>query len=176
MVPKTPVATPMKKRMTSSNSDPKMIHRFLMACDGVDPVFFLLFMVLLFFDVKPDVGDAFQHGFAHGLFDFEMIGSRQGEKEVLVERHRQVAHATTTLANPFTFGRGQGAFDGVVGVVTVGHGCVEEHKEIAITIVLQMTQPDAELVGANGVVDVDIECHMVFLLPLGFRDDNTLVE
>ena len=81
------LATQMKKRMTSTNSAPKMIHRFLMACDLVDSVFFLLFMVSLFFDVKSDVGDAFQHRLAHGLLDFEVVGSRKGEEQVLVERH-----------------------------------------------------------------------------------------
>ena len=76
---------------------------------------------LLFFDVKSNVGNAFKHGFAHGLLDFEMVGSRKREEKVLVKRNGQVTHAATALANPATFGRGKGAFYGIVGAVAVGH-------------------------------------------------------
>ena len=133
-------------------------------------------MVLLFVDVKSDVGNAFQDGLAHGLLDFEMVGSRKWEEQVLVEWYDQVAHTTATLANPFAFGCSEGTFDGVVGEVAIRHSGMEEDKEVAISVIFKMPQPDAERIRTDGVVDVDIESHTVFLPPLGFRDDGALVE
>ena len=130
----------------------------------------------MFFDVKSNVGNAFQHGFAHGLLDFEMVGSRKREEKVLVKRNGQVTHAAAALANPTAFGRGEGAFYGIVGAVAVGHCCMQEDKEIAVTVILKVAQPDAELVRTDGVVDVDIKSHAVLLPPFGFRDDSALVE
>ena len=46
--------------------------------------FLFIIHVLLFFNIQSNIRDAFQRGFTHGLFDFEMIGSFQGEKKVLV--------------------------------------------------------------------------------------------
>ena len=133
-------------------------------------------MDLLFFDVKSNVGNAFQHGFAHGLLDFEMVGSRKREEKVLVKRNGEVTHAAAALANPTSFGRGEGTFYGIVGAVAVGHCGMQEDKEIAVAVVLKVAQPDAELVWADGVVDVDIKGHVVFLSPFGFRDDSAFVE
>ena len=133
-------------------------------------------MDLLFFDVKSNVGNAFQHRFAHGLLDFEMVSSRKREEKVLVKRNGQVTHAAAALANPTAFGRGEGAFYGIVGAVAVGHCCMQEDKEIAVAVVLKVAQPDAELVWADGVVDVDIKSHAVLLPPFGFRDDSAFVE
>ena len=95
----------------------------------------------MFFDVKSNVGNAFQHGFAHGLLDFEMVGSRKREEKVLVKRNGQVTHAAAALANPTAFGRGEGAFYGIVGAVAVGHCCMQEDKKIAVAVVLKVAQP-----------------------------------
>ena len=133
-------------------------------------------MDLLFFDVKSNVGNAFQHRFAHGLLDFEMVGSRKREEKVLVKRNGQVTHAAAALANPAAFGGSEGAFYGIVGAVAVGHCGMQEDKEVAVTVILKVAQPDAELVGTDGVVDVDVKSQAVFLSPFGFRDDGALVE
>ena len=105
-----------------------------------------------------------------------MVGSRKGESQVLVERHGQVTHTAAAFANPTAFGRGEGAFNGVMGMVAVGHCGMEEDEEVAVTIVLKVTQPDAEFIGADGVVDVDVKSHSVFLSPFGFRNNGALVE
>ena len=133
-------------------------------------------MDLLFVDVKSNVGNAFQHGFAHGLLDLEMVGSRKREEKVLVKRNGQVTHASAALANPAAFGRGEGAFYGIVSAVAVGHRCMKEDEEVAVAVVLKVAQPYAELVGTDGVVDVDIKGHAVFLSPFGFRNDSAFVE
>ena len=133
-------------------------------------------MDLLFVDVKSNVRNAFQHRFAHGLLDFEMVGSRKREEKVLVKRNGQVTHAAAALANPTAFGRGEGAFYGIVSAVAVGHCGMQEDKEIAVTVIFKVAQPDAELVWADGVIDVDIKSYAVLLSPFGFRDDSALVE
>ena len=53
---------------------------------------------------------------------------------------------------------------------------MEEDEEVAVTIVFEMAQPNAEFIGTDGVVDVDVKNHTVFLSPFGFRDDGALVE
>ena len=133
-------------------------------------------MVSLFFDVKSNVGNAFQHGLAHGLLDFEMVGARKGKEKVLIERHRQVTHTAAAFADPTAFGRGEDAFNGVVSTVAVGHRCMEEDEEVAVAIVLEMAQFHAEDITIDGVVNGDIETDAVLLRPFRLRDDGALVE
>jgi hypothetical protein len=53
---------------------------------------------------------------------------------------------------------------------------VKEDEEVTVTVVLKVTQADAEQIGAEGVVDVNIEGHSVLLSPLGLGDDGAFVE
>ena len=65
---------------------------------------------------------------------------------MLIKRNGQVTHATAAFSDPFAFGGGQGAFNGVVGDIAVGHPSVEEDKEVAEAIVLQMSQANTKLI------------------------------
>ncbi len=111
----------------------------------------------------------------HGLLNFKMIGARKGEAQVLVERNEQVAHRSAAFAYPTTFRRGEGAFYGVVRDVAVGHFGVKEDEEVAVAVVLQVTQANAEDVAADGVVNGHVESDMVILIPFRFGDDGAHV-
>ena len=63
------------------------------------------------------------------------VGSRMA---CSISKDNQISHAATALAYPSAFGSGQGAFYRVVGEVAVGHTRMEEHKEVAIAIVLHV--------------------------------------
>ena len=155
---------------------PKMIQRFLTACDLLGVVSFLFFMVLLFFYVQSYVRNAFQLGLAHGLLNLEMVGAFQREQQVLVERDGKITHRAAALADPTAFGCGQGAFYGVDGAPAIGFRRVEEHKEVAVAVVLQMAQPDADFVEAQCVVDGHVEGDTVLLCPLRLGNHGAFVE